>query len=129
MYLCLTNHGKFYNYYSVYGFVLKVFDLSLHISFYIDAPILTLLPDHSPYYVKFNEKVKLKCIAEGLPLPTVQWFSNGIAVSSVGQPQVSVTAKTSYPHSAVYTCVGMNKFDKESSSITVIVGGRKMMCL
>ena len=95
--------------------------------FYIDAPILTLLPGHSPYHVNVNQRVQLTCIAEGLPLPTVQWFSNGIAVSSVGQPQVSVAAQTSHPHSAVYTCVGMNKFNnkehKRNGSITVMVGG------
>ena len=93
-------------------------------NFFTDAPILTLLPNHSPYYIDVDDKVQLKCIAEGLPLPTVQWFSNGIAVSSVGQPQASVTVPTSYPHTTVYTCEGINKFNKESSSVTVIVGGR-----
>ena len=77
--------------------------------------------------LKLMKKAKLKCFVEGLPLPTVQWFSNGIAVSSVGQLQASVTVQTSYPHTAVYTCVGMNKFDKQTSNVSVIVGGRIVM--
>jgi len=84
-------------------------------------------PGHSPFNVNVNQQVQLNCIAKGLPLPTVQWFSNGIAVSSVGRPQVSVKAQTSYPHTAVYTCVGINEYNnkqhKRSYSITVIVGG------
>jgi len=47
-------------------------------------------------------------LAIGLPTPTVQWFSNGKAVSDAKKTQVTVTAETSYPHSAVYICVGMN---------------------
>ena len=93
-----------------------------------DAPILTLLPGQSPYHVNINQQVQLTCIAKGSPQPTVQWFSNGIAVSSVGQPQVSVTAQTSYPHSAVYTCVGKNRINnlkhKKTADIKVIVGGK-----
>ena len=93
---------------------------------YTDAPILTLLPGDSPYHVNVNQHVQISCIAKGLPLPVVQWFSNGIAVSSVGQLQASVTVQTSYPHNAMYTCVGMNKIDKmehkRNASITVIVG-------
>ena len=93
---------------------------------YTDPPILTFVPGDSPDHVNVNQHVEVSCIAKGLPLPTVQWFSNGIAVSSIGQPQVSVTVQTSYPHTAVYTCVGINKINKMehkiNASITVIVG-------
>ena len=91
------------------------------------SPILTLLPGQSPYHINVNQQAQLSCIAIGSPLPTVQWFSNGIAVSDAKQVQVSVTVQTGYPHSAVYTCVGINNFanreHKWSSNITVIVGG------
>jgi len=97
------------------------------------SPILTLLPGQSPYYVNVDQPVQLSCLAIGLPLPTVQWFSNSKAVSDAKQVRVSMIIQTSYPHSAVYTCVGINNFasrkHKRSSSITVIVGGMPVLVI
>ena len=94
---------------------------------FVDSPILTLLSGQSPYHVNVNQPAQLSCLAIGLPLPTVQWFSNGFVASDAKQVQVSVAVQTSYPHSAVYTCVGIsnftNKEHKQTSSNTAIVGG------
>ena len=74
----------------------------------------------------------MRCIARGLPLPTVQWFSNGMAVSSARQQEVSVTVQTSHPHTKVYICVGVNRINnveqRRSAEIKVIVGGNLLIC-
>ena len=81
---------------------------------------MTLIPGQSPYHANVDQSVQLDCFAKGLPLPTVQWLRNGIAVSDAQQVQVSVTAQSSH-------CVGVNNCDnreyKQNKSITVIFGG------
>ena len=90
---------------------------------FIDAPRITIDPPQSPHMVNVGERLLLYCIAEGFPIPTVQWYKNHALI-----PQYSsqvYLASTNTPSTTVYTCEGKNNAgnmqNTARASITVIV--------
>ena len=90
---------------------------------HIDAPRIIIYPPQSPYTVDAGTTLVLHCIAEGYPVPTIQWYKNDIPI-----PQESsrlYLADTDVPGTAVYTCEGKNSAGKVENTvranITVIV--------
>ena len=93
----------------------------------LDAPRVTIDPPHSTHVVNVEAKVILHCIAEGLPVPTIQWYKNNIPISQ--QSSELYLVSTDSPGTTVYTCVGKNNAgnmeNTASANITVIVKGIK----
>ena len=90
---------------------------------YVDAPRIIIYPPQSLYTVDVGAKLVLHCIAEGYPVPTIQWYKNDIPI-----PQESsrlYLVYTDVPSTAVYTCEGKNNAGKVENTvhanITVIV--------
>ena len=77
------------------------------IMYYTDAPRITIDPSQSPYVINAGTKLILHCIAEGLPIPTIQWYKNDVPVSQQSSPFYLVS--TDFPSTTVYTCEGKNK--------------------
>jgi len=70
----------------------------------------------------------LHCRAKGRPIPTVQWYKDGIAVNPFASIfQQSFVVPTNISHTTVYTCVGINYAGNiehtKSVNITVIIKG------
>ena len=88
-----------------------------------DAPRITIDPPQSPYLINVGTKLILHCIAEGLPIPTIQWYRNGVPVSQQSSPFYLVS--TDFPSTTVYTCEGKNnggsKENIANAKITVTV--------
>ena len=89
-----------------------------------DAPRVTIeLLNSSPDMVNVGTKLVLHCIAEGFPVPTIQWYKNDILI-----PQESsklYLASTDVPGSTLYSCKGKNNagniVNTASANITVTV--------
>ena len=89
---------------------------------YADAPRVTIEPlNSSPDMVNVGTKLVLHCIAEGFPIPTIQWYKNDIPI-----PQESsklYLASTDVQGTATYSCKGMNSAgnirNTASANITV----------
>ena len=84
--------------------------------------------NQSPYMINKGSLGTLYCRATGKPIPTVQWFKEGIAVNPLPSHfQQVLLVPTNVPHTTVYTCVGVNYAGNmkhtRSSNITVIVKG------
>ena len=96
---------------------------------YADAPTVSIEPlNSSPYMVDVGSKLVLHCIAEGFPVPTIQWYKNDIPI-----PQESselYLASTDTPSTAMYSCEGRNNAgnmeNTASANITVTV--KSMYC-
>ena len=93
------------------------------IMWHTDAPRITIDPPQSPYVINVGTKLILHCIAEGLPVPTVQWYKNDVPVSQQSSPFYLVS--TDVPSTTVYTCEGKNnagsKENIANAKITVTV--------
>ena len=66
----------------------------------------------------------LHCQAAGKPIPTVQWFKEGVAVNPLPSPfQQALLVPTGTPHTTVYTCIGVNHAgnNKHTSSANIIM--------
>ena len=91
---------------------------------YADAPRVTVEPlNSSPDMVNVGTKLVLHCIAEGFPVPTIEWYKNDILI-----PQESsklYLASTDTPGTATYSCKGRNNAgnvrNTASASITITV--------
>ena len=89
-----------------------------------DAPRVTIEPlNTSPDMIDVGTKLVLHCIAEGFPVPTVQWYKNDIPI-----PQESsklYLASTDVPGTTMYSCKGRNNArnmeNTASANITVTV--------
>jgi len=91
----------------------------------VDAPRITINPAVSNYTVDVRSFTFIFCRADGVPIPLVQWYTNGAPVIPVSQQvQQFITVPTTHAHVAVYTCKASNTIDSKESSITVIVKGR-----
>ena len=73
--------------------------------------------------VNVGTKLVLHCIAEGFPVPTIEWYKNDILI-----PQESsklYLASTDVPGTATYSCKGRNNAgnirNTASANITVTV--------
>ena len=93
-----------------------------------DAPTVTIYPPQSPYTVSVGTTLFLYCRADGVPAPTVQWYSGTKAVVYYAQVyQQSYLVQTDLPGTRIYTCEGNNTAGtmKQSvrKSIIVIVEG------
>ena len=90
---------------------------------YIDTPRVTIDPPESPYMVSVDDRALLYCIAEGFPIPTIQWYENNVLIPRQSSPFYLVS--TSAPHTKVYTCEGKNNAGNMENvvlaSITVVV--------
>ena len=68
---------------------------------------MTIVPD--PPYLISNKPLRIVCIAEGRPIPTVQWYKiNTIALDDPSS-EVSILVISGYSEDCVmYTCVATN---------------------
>ena len=69
------------------------------------------------------------CSARGKPIPTVQWYKDGVAFNPLPTPfQQALIVSTHIPLTSMYTCVGINHAGKRKheafANITVIVKGK-----
>ena len=70
---------------------------------------MIISPSQSPHRVTVGTQLLLYCAAEGLPIPTVQWYSNDVPLHPLQQPyQQLYLVPTDSPHTTVYKCVGRN---------------------
>jgi len=90
---------------------------------YTDAPRITIDPPNSPHIIDVGERLPLLCIAEGKPIPTLQWYENNVPLPR--QSSQVYLASTDIPSTTVYTCEGKNNAGNMKNiaraSITVIV--------
>ena len=102
------------------------YNLSLII---IDAPRVSIYPSQSQHTVGVGEILLLYCTAEGLPIPTIQWYKNNVVIP--GESSRSYLAPTYYIGSTVYTCEGKNNAGNMENigraNITVIVESNKVI--
>ena len=70
-----------------------------------------------------DERLFLYCIAEGLPIPKIQWYVNSTSTPQQSSPLY--LASTDTPSTTVYTCEGKNNAGNMQNiaraTITVIV--------
>ena len=95
---------------------------------FTDAPIITIDPPQSPYTISVGTRLFLYCRADGLPTPTVQWFSGSSKVNDIAQLfQQLYLVPTDTPGTRVYTCKGVNNAGNTKhtmkKSIAVVVEG------
>ena len=73
--------------------------------------------------VNVGERLPLYCIAEGKPIPTIQWYENNVPLPQQSSQVYFVS--TNIPSTTVYTCEGKNNAGNMENiahaSITVIV--------
>ena len=86
---------------------------------------MIISPSKSPHRVAVGTQLLLYCAAEGLPTPTVQWYSNGVLHPLQQSYQQLYLVPTDSPHTTVYTCIGRNRFKGinhvSQAKVTVIV--------
>ena len=96
--------------------------------YYVDPPRVSINPANSPHMIYVGKTLFLYCIAEGFPIPTIQWYKNHTSVPQ--QLSQVYLASTDTPGTTVYTCEGKNNAgnmeNKAHANITVIVEG---MCI
>jgi len=56
--------------------------------------------------VNVSERLLLYCIAEGNPIPKIQWYEKNVPLPR--QSSKVYLASTDIPSTTVYTCVGKN---------------------
>ena len=88
--------------------------------------------NQSPYITSVGSVGILYCRAAGKPIPTVQWFKDGFPFNRIPSYfQQALLVPTDTPHTAVYTCVGINyvgnKKYTRSANITVIVESKQIL--
>ena len=90
---------------------------------FTDAPRVTIDPPDSPHTVSVDTRVFLYCIAEGRPIPTIQWYKNNVLIPE--QTSQLYLVPTDSPHTTKYTCEGTNNAgnikNTARASITVMV--------
>ena len=88
---------------------------------------MIISPSKFPHRVTVGTQLLLYCAAEGIPTPTVQWYSNGVLLLHPLQQthQQLYLVPTDSPHTTVYTCIGRNSFKGvnhvSQANVTVIV--------
>jgi len=76
---------------------------------FVDAPRVSVSPS-SPYRICAGDFGSVLCRAEGLPIPTVQWYKGDKTVQIRAEEyEQSYHIPTNYPHDTTYTCVAKNK--------------------
>ena len=89
----------------------------------VDPPMVTIDPPQSPYMVNVGKRLLLYCIAEGFPIPTIQWYEDNISIPR--QSSQVYLASTAVQGTTVYTCEGRNNAGNKEriarASIIVIV--------
>ena len=93
--------------------------------YHIDAPTISINPAESRHMVFVGDTLLLYCIAEGFPIPTIQWYKNHTLIPK--QTSQVYLASTDTPGTTVYTCEGENNAgnmeNKAYADINVIVKG------
>ena len=72
----------------------------------VDAPRIAIDPSLSPHAVIVGERLLLYCIAEGFPIPTIQWYENNTLIPRQSSP--FHLASTNAVGTTLYTCEGKN---------------------
>ena len=73
-----------------------------------DAPRVMITPS-SPHTVVVGNLLRINCSAIGLPIPTVQWFRNGVAVTPLALKSLQYSeAQVRTQQNVVFTCAGTN---------------------
>ena len=101
---------------------------------YLELLQMIISPSQSPHRVTVGTQLLLYCAAEGLPTPTVQWYSNDVPLHPLQQPyQQLYLVPTDSPHTTVYSCIGRNNIRDldlfARANVTVIVEGKQSLCI
>jgi len=96
----------------------------------IEPPQIIISPSQSPHIVKVGTQLLLYCAADGLPLPTVQWYGDGVPVHPLEELYQQIyLVPTDSPHATVYTCIGRNRVKDivyvAQANVTVVVEGKE----
>jgi len=90
---------------------------------YTDAPRIAINPSQSPHIIPVGERLFLYCMAEGFPIPTIQWYVNNTSTPLQSSPLY--LASSDAPGTTVYTCEGRNNAGNMENvahaNVTVIV--------
>ena len=91
--------------------------------FSTDPPMINITKGSS-YLTTVGENLTITCKAEGLPTPTVQWYKNDTVIKDSANVSVQeLNVITTFPHTAVYTCVARNYLNTTNENVTVTVQG------
>lgn len=81
--------------------------------------------------IKEGDTCSLQCMAEGNPLPTVQWYKDDICIDN--NPQFQITYNngealvkiehTNSSHIGKYTCVATNRLGSDSTTAKLFLDG------
>ena len=98
------------------------------LSIYSDPPHVSIA-QQSPFMTTVGSVAVVYCTARGKPIPTVQWYKDGVAFNPLPTPfQQALIVPNHIQHTTVYTCVGINYARKRKhevfANITVIVKGK-----
>jgi len=76
------------------------------------------------YLTTIGENLTITCLAEGLPTPTVQWYKDDQSIKDTANVSMQdLNVPTTFPHTALYTCVARNYLNSTKENFTVIVQG------
>ena len=104
------------------------YEFQLSFVHHTDVPRVTINLTRSPYVVNIGTKLVLYCTAEGLPIPTIQWYKNNISIPQQSSP--FYLASTDTPGTTVYTCEGRNNAgNMENVASTNVIVTVKSRCL
>lgn len=112
-----------------------------------DKPKARNVGDHSPILATTNDRVALRCEAEGWPRPHIFWLKDnkyisfyekdgyyigniptrGSKVKSIASELTIVAAQPD--NSGEFTCVAVNEIGVSKYNITVVVSGKKIIYL
>lgn len=112
-----------------------------------DKPKARNVGDHSPKLAWTNDRVALRCEAEGWPRPHIYWLKDnknissyekegyyieniptrGSKVKSIASELTIVAAQPD--NSGEFTCVAVNEIGVSKYNITVVVSGKKIIYL
>lgn len=81
-----------------------------------------------------NGTTVLDCPAQGVPMPTILWFVNGIPLDTEGQPGITVSESgqrlvinpTKVSHTGVYTCIATNEAGEAEQIYELDVWGKTL---
>lgn len=77
----------------------------------------------------------MSCKAEGNPLPTVQWYKDGVCIDNNPQYQITYNngeallkiEHTNTFHNGKYTCVATNRLGSDSTASKLFVDGEYLV--
>ena len=85
----------------------------------------------------FGNNVSLSCPVSSNPLPVIQWFKDGVPISSSLSPSsysldddnMTLLLFTPPPSRSSYTCRAVNSLGNDSSTLILSIEGMSLLCL